>query len=119
MSVTVFSWCRKQMRLQLRRTVLQKLHSMQNYGENSCQLCPTQAHPLAWMITASCFCNRTCAGRRSKAALLEADVPKLEKLVRKGKNVTKTMIEDRMAKVWPPDLSVWVVQTFEQSYCCR
>lgn len=40
-----------------------------------------------------------CADRRSKAALLEADVPKLEKLVRKGKNVTKIMIEDRMAKV--------------------
>jgi len=37
--------------------------------------------------------------RRSKAALLETDVPKLEKLIRKGKNVTKTVIDDRMAKV--------------------
>lgn len=37
--------------------------------------------------------------RRSKAALLETDVPKLEKLLRKGKNVTKTVIDDRMAKV--------------------
>lgn len=37
--------------------------------------------------------------RRSKAALLETDVPKLEKLIRKGKNVTKTLIDDRMAKV--------------------
>ena len=37
--------------------------------------------------------------RRSKAALLEADVPKLEKLVRKGKNVMKAIIDDRMAKV--------------------
>ena len=37
--------------------------------------------------------------RRSKAALLEAEVPKLEKLVRKGRNVTKAVIDDRMAKV--------------------
>lgn len=37
--------------------------------------------------------------RRSKAALLETDVPKLEKLIRKGKNLTKTVIDDRMAKV--------------------
>ena len=31
--------------------------------------------------------------------MLETDLPKLEKLLRKGKNVTKTVMDDRMAKV--------------------
>lgn len=45
------------------------------------------------------------ACRRTKAALLETDVPKLEKMIRKGKNVTKTVIDDRMAKVLAQCLS--------------
>lgn len=47
-------------------------------------------------------CNNCDSLRRSKAALLETDVPKLEKLIRKGKNLTKTVLDDRMAKVCQP-----------------
>lgn len=37
--------------------------------------------------------------RRAKQMLLEQELPKMEKLVRKGKNVTKEIIDDRTAKV--------------------
>ena len=38
-------------------------------------------------------------GRRAKAALLEEEVPKLEKLVKKGKSVTQDTVASRQALV--------------------
>ncbi|KAK9865189.1 hypothetical protein WJX84_002251 [Apatococcus fuscideae] len=37
--------------------------------------------------------------RQAKQMLLEQELPKIEKLVRKGKNVTKEVIDDRTAKI--------------------
>ena len=37
--------------------------------------------------------------RKSKATLLEMSLPKLEKLVKKGKGLNKDVIEDRLQKV--------------------
>lgn len=46
------------------------------------------------------------ACRRDKGALLIEEVPKLEKLVRKGKKITQEIIDDRSAKVSPHPFAV-------------
>lgn len=53
------------------------------------------SRPLASPNEASVRC------RKSKAALLEQDLPKLEKLVKRGKGLTKEAVDGRLQKVTP------------------
>ena len=46
-----------------------------------------------WPLTCHSYC------RKAKANLLETCVPKLEKLARRGKNLSKEAVEDRAQKV--------------------
>ena len=53
------------------------------------------SRPFASPHEASVLC------RKSKAALLEQDLPKLEKLIKRGKGLTKEAVDGRLQKVTP------------------